>query len=102
MRRADTGFRWGMTAPEAFATKHPPLRLLDERSAVDLIGGHQTGAAARATRALAHVPPGRDAMRFPRATAYAVNAVAKTCSCLFAGSVRYATCFDAVSGTEAA
>ncbi|WP_326953815.1 class I SAM-dependent methyltransferase [Amycolatopsis sp. NBC_01286] len=67
MRRADTGFRWAMPAPEAFATEHPPLRLLDERSAVDLIGGHQTGVAARTvTRAFAHVPPVRDAMRFLR------------------------------------
>ena len=67
MRRADTGFRWAMPAPDAFAREHPPLRLRDERSAVDLIGRHQTNAVTRtATGALAHVPALRDAMRFLR------------------------------------
>lgn len=67
MRRADTGFRWAMPAPAEFTLAHPPLRLTDERSAITLIGQHQTGTVTQSvTRALAHVPALRDAMRFLR------------------------------------
>lgn len=51
------------------------------RRTPDLVAGQQTGSAL---------------------PLHPVNAVAKMCSCLFAGSVTYATCFDAVSGTDAA
>ncbi|MFJ6694929.1 class I SAM-dependent methyltransferase [Streptomyces sp. NPDC091272] len=66
MRRAGTGFRWALPSPAAFAREHPPLRLLDQVSAVDLIARHQPGIAGRLTRALAHVPPLAHAMRFVR------------------------------------
>ncbi|WP_328609396.1 class I SAM-dependent methyltransferase [Amycolatopsis sp. NBC_00345] len=67
IRRADTGFRSATPAPAAFTLAHPPLRLTDQRSAVELIGRHQTGTVAQLlTRAVAHVPPLRDAMRFAR------------------------------------
>jgi O-methyltransferase len=67
IRRADTGFRWATPAPAAFARTHPPLRLTDQRSGIELIGRHQTGAVTRSmARALAHVPPLRDTMQFLR------------------------------------
>ncbi|SEP38487.1 class I SAM-dependent methyltransferase [Amycolatopsis saalfeldensis] len=67
IRRADTGFRSATPAPAAFTEAHPPLRLTDQRSAVELIGRYQANAVTRSiTRALARVPPARDAMRFMR------------------------------------
>ncbi|MDT8913112.1 class I SAM-dependent methyltransferase [Amycolatopsis sp. PS_44_ISF1] len=67
MRRAGTGFRWTMPTPHAFAERHPPLRPVDQESAVELIGRHQASAAGRAlVRNLARVPPVRDAVRLMR------------------------------------
>ncbi len=63
-RRADTGFDWALTSPQALTDRHPELRLVDEVSVVGLISERYQNRLAKAAFAgLLRFPAWRDAMR---------------------------------------
>lgn len=63
-RRADIGFDWVLTSPQALADQHPGLRLVDEVSVVGLMSESYQNPLARATlKGLLRFPSWRNAMR---------------------------------------
>jgi O-methyltransferase len=62
-RRADTGFDWALTSPQALADQHPGLRLVDEVSVAGLMSESYHNPLARTTlKGLLRFPAWRNAM----------------------------------------
>jgi hypothetical protein len=63
-RRADTGFAWALTSPQALTDQHPGLRLVKEVSVVELINRSYQNHLVRATiQGLLRFPASRNTMR---------------------------------------
>ncbi|QIS18982.1 class I SAM-dependent methyltransferase [Nocardia terpenica] len=69
MRRAETGFRWALPSPKAFADRYPGLRPAEDVSVPGLIARATDNRLTRATSALPlRIPAWRNSMRLVRYT----------------------------------